>query len=405
MAYMMAMMNALSKNMNNQNNQNNQNTNGINQMKIPVPFYNPWKASQRDKNFLANQTMSQVLAGSYYDFPRLQHVPFSFVKSYEPPSPMGICEVNVVSDHILDVVEQCADKGKDYEKTRNNKMNPITVNVVGREFNGTNLETNEEIRDELFNIRTTYCNNFSNAKFFPLKKDECTYLKIVTVIRPSFPMPNSFLPHHETFRTALVTIAPIKVNPSSYLSGSTYLDGKMRPNDFVDTLTTIECIFQLAINKQHPVLILPPFGHNDIDNNPVDDIIKIYNYCIYKYGHIFKKIIIAIPKFYPKEILNKYQENIINPMSMVSEIDKKYEKEAAQKEFLLSSKKSKNEQIFKQKLQEDKNLSNHSGSNVSNNTNTNENIKNNLKNPPQFTPEQTEFIKAMMANLLEKQNK
>lgn len=374
MAYLMAtMLNAM----------NNGKTDGQKnqQMRMPAPVYNPWKSSQKEKNFLAGQTMAQAIAGSYANFPKLQHVPFSFVKSYEPPSPMGICEVNVVSDHILDVVEMYSEKGKDYEKTKNNGMNPITVNIVGRDFNGTNLESNEEIRDELFNIRTTYCNNFSTTKLFPLKKDECTYLKIVTVIRPSFPMPTVFLPHNQTFRTALITIAPIKVDVSTYISGDNIMNGKMCPNDFVDTLTTIECIFQLAIWKQHPVLILPPFGHNDIDNNPVDDIIKIYNYCIYKYGHVFKKIIIAIPKYYPKEILQRYQDKIVNPMGMVNDIDKKYEKEESKKQFISSN-----------------------IANTSNKIKTESEENNNKTKTSKFTPEQLEFMKMMMLNMGNKNN-
>lgn len=356
MAYMMAMMNAMNKNINGNSGQ----------MQMSVPFYNPWKASPRDKNFLANQTMAQSIAGAYAAFFKPSHVQFSFIKTFEPPIPMGICEVKVVSDHILDVVEHYSEKGNDYEKTRNNGMNPVTVNVVGRDFMGINLGTNEEMRDELVNIRTTYSNSFSNTKAFPLKKDECTYLKIVTIIRQSFPMPNSFLPFPQTFRTALITIAPIQADPATYIDGENYLDGKMCANDFVDTLTTIECIFQLAIWKQHPVLILPPFGHNDIDNNPVDDIIKIYNYCIYKYGHMFKKIIIAIPKFYPKEILSRYQEKIVNPIELVVDIDKKYEKEEVKKQVLMSQNK--------------KELNN--------------------DNPPKFTTDQMEFMKLMMQNMM-----
>lgn len=369
MAYIMSMMGAMNKN------------SGVNQS-VVVPFYNPWKASSRDKNFLANQTVAQSIAGAYTAFPKYSHLPFSFIKNFEPPNPMGICDVSVVSEHILDVVEHYSEKGINYEKTKNNGMNPITVNVVGRDFNGSNLGTNEELRDELLNIRTTFSNSFSNTKAFPLKKDECTYLKIVTVIRQSFPMPNSFLPVPQTFRTGLITIAPIQVNPETYVDGENYLDGKMCSNDFVDTLTTIECIFQLALWKQHPVLILPPFGHNDTDNNPVDDIIKIYNYCIYKYGHAFKKIIIAIPKFYPKEILTRYQKNIVKPLEMVVDIDKKYEKEEVKKQVL------KSQQFNKSNQSNQPNQSNQS----------------NKKTEPKFTQEQMEFMQNMMANMLNNSN-
>jgi hypothetical protein len=293
-----------------------------------TPYYNPWKASPKDKNFLSNQTMSQCIVGSYSSFPKFEHKLYGFTKSFEPPNPMGICEVNIINEHILDVVEKYSEKGINYfnnDSNSTNNFNPITVNVVGQNFSGSNLGNNEELRDELINIRTTYSNTFSDTKIFPLKKDECSYLKIVSIIRSSFPIINSFLPFHETFRTAMITSSPIQVDPETYVSGENYIDGKMCANDFVDTLTKIEAIFQFSIYKQHPILILPPFGHNDIDNNPIDDIIKIYNYCIYKYGHVFKKIIIAIPKFYPKEILLRYQKKIINPFELVKDVDRKYQ--------------------------------------------------------------------------------
>jgi hypothetical protein len=341
--------------------------NGNNQQHIN-PVYNPLKESEKDKAYLAGQTMSQVVAGTYKLFHKFAHAPFGFQKNYEPPEPSGICEVEVVSDHILDVVEKYSEKGPNYKATPNNGMNPITVNVVGREFVGSNLEINEEIRDELMNIRTNFSGTLNDSRAFPLKNDECTYLKFVTIIRQSYPSPQRFLPHPLTFRTALITISPTQTDPSNYVEGCNYLDGKMNANDFVDTLTTIECIFQLAFLKRHPVLILPPFGHNEKDNNPVNDIVKIYNYCIFKYGHLFKKIIIGIPKYYPKEILKTYQAGIINPMDLVKHIDKKYDKEAFSKQIIATQSHKKQDK---------------------------------QKKETKFTPEQMEMMKTLMSSMIQ----
>jgi len=216
-----------------------------------------------------------------------------------------------------------------------NQMYPVVVNIVGKNFDGSNLEINDNIRDVLMNIRTTFSNTFPTKTEFPLKKDESTYLKIVTVIRPSCPIENNqnkFLPITKSFSHSMITVSPIETQ--KLLSGKNFIDGKMCSKDFITTTTTIECIFQLANHKQHQVLILPPFGHNEHDNNPIDDIIKIYNYCIYKYGQYFKKIIIAIPKYYPKEIFDKYNNEIIKPNKLILDIEKKYEKEALKKQVM-----------------------------------------------------------------------
>ena len=349
-----------------------------------TPIFDPDRIKQQEKNYLANQTVGQSRAGQYELFSKWRHVTFPFVKNYQVPDPLGICEVVVVSDHLLDVAEQYAERGNEY-KTPNNNMNPVVLNVVGCEFSGSNLERNEEIRDELINIRTTFNNTFLKTCPFPLKKEECTYLKFVTVIRPKFPMNNTFLPFAQTFPVAMITTCPIKI--TEYLSGNTVMNGKMKATDFIDTLTIIECVFQLAIWRQHPILILPPFGHDKHDANPVDDIISVYNYCIYKYGHMFKKIIIAVPKYTLKEILVKYQKGIIKPNEMVVEIDKAYEKEEIKKQVLNSQKKPKKTVTI---TEVDESYDEQNNNNNNNNNNTNNNNMNGI------TKEQMEMFMKMM---------
>jgi predicted nucleotidyltransferase len=136
----------------------------------------------------------------------------------------------------------------------------------------------------------------------------------------------------------MITTAPIKVE-------TLLKDNKMNSNDFINTCTIIETVFQTAIARGHPILILTPFGHEE-ENNPISDIIKVYNYCIYKYGHWFKRIIVAVPTYYPKSVFDSYQQNIINPIDIVSEIDD--ECEADEMRQCLMSKSTTNKQLENQ---------------------------------------------------------
>lgn len=345
-------------------------------------IFDPMRLGKKEKEFLMKQTIYNSKYGPYEKLAKFKHVLYAYYKDFPLSEPNQLCEVSVEYDHCLDVAEKFASKGFDYNLV--NPLNPVVVNVVGREFNGSNLEIGEEMRDELINIRTTFSNTFDNDNQFPLQKDECTYLKVVTIIRPSCPHNSQpFIPLMETFRIGLITISPIITQ--KLLNGKDFIDGKMTASDFISTLTTIECIFQCAIWKQHTVLILPPFGNNDEDNNPINDIIKIYNYCILKYGHMFKKIIIGIPKYYPKDMFTMYKKQIFNPHDLVAEIDKKYEKEEIKKQILLQQKNETNNKLNNQNTK-------------SNNQNNKLNNQNNSEQ--QFSQEQIEMFMKMMPSMM-----
>lgn len=287
-----------------------------------VMTFDPTKCDTRFKKTMMNQTIAQTKIGMYKNLPKFKPLTSSYYQDYNPGPPTNICEVSVVFEHVIDAAEPYAEKGLNYNS--GNNMNPVVLNVVGNEFMGTNLESSENVRDELINIRTTFNNTIGTNSVFPMKEDECVYSKIVTVIRPKYPM--SFLPYPQTYRFGLITAAPIKVE--DLLS-----ENRMKANDYVRTCTILECVFQTAISTRHMTLVLPPFGHED-DGNPVDDIIKIYNYCILKYGHMFQKIIIGVPPYYPKGIFEAYKQGIINPMELVASVDKKYEQELLKKNLM-----------------------------------------------------------------------
>ena len=292
-------------NPNNQNNSNNVN--------IQNKIYDPAQLDNRKKKGLISDNIRQSVVGLYQMFPKFRPVTCSFVTNFNPGLPSNICEINVVNLHSIDAAENFTEKGINFTPTNN--MNPAILNVVGKDFTGTNFEMNEDIRDEMINLRTSFNNTIGTHNPYPLKETDCVYSTFVGVIRPK--NLNGFLPYPQIFRFSMITTSPLK-------KPKMLDDNRMCTTDFIKTCSTIECVFQAAISAGHPILILTPFGHDE-DENPVDDIIKIYNYCIFKYGHRFRQIIVAIPPFYPKKIFENYDKNIVRLQNLVAEVDAKYD--------------------------------------------------------------------------------
>lgn len=296
------------------------------QQMAPIIF-DPAKMDSRVKKTLISQNISQSKIGMYKMYPKFRPITCNFTSKYNPGPPSNICEVSVVHEHSIDVAEKYAEYGINF--TNENKMNPVVMNVVGKDFTGTNFESNDEIRDEMINLRTSFNNTIGTQSPFPVNNTECIYAKSVVTIRPKNPM-MGFLPYPQTFRFAMISASPIK-NPKMLD------DERMCSAEFVKTCSIIECIFQTAIAGFHPVLILTPFGHDE-DENPIDDIVKIYNYCIFKYGHRFRNIIIAVPPFCPKEMFEKYNQ-VVRPQNLTADIDSKYDKIEMQKNLQKNTKK------------------------------------------------------------------
>jgi len=166
------------------------------------------------------------------------------------------------------------------------------------------------------------------------------------------------------YRVAFITACPIPQESSRVKRFSSA--------DFVKTCTIIENVFQIAIGLNHQVLILTPFGHEE-DNNPIEDIIKIYNFCIMKYGHKLKSIIIAIPPYYPKNLFTMYSQNIIKPNELVQEVDNKYDGLVIQKK--IQEKFSNNRKNNDSDSNSDSNSNSNSEKNIANKTDDSSNHK------------------------------
>jgi len=299
----------MTKMMNNISQMGNKNTNSC---------PDPSNIEKRKKSYIISQNISASISGSYKNIRKYDPM----CNSYESMSDneLGkidhICEVKVIHEHALDIASTITDIGvKNF--TKQNKLNPVILNVVGKDFLGRSYETSDEMRDETLNLRTTFCTSTTRNNVLPIKENHCLHTKNILVIRPKNVslQPNVLLPISSIYRTDVITTCPITQEKNTK---------KMNSNDFIKTCTTIECVFQTALALSNYTLILTPFGYVT-DNNPTSDIIKIYNYCIMKYGHKFKSIIIAIPSYYPKQIFDEYQNDIVKPNELCKIIDDKYE--------------------------------------------------------------------------------
>ena len=277
----------------------------------PNPIFNPTTLDPKYKKMLVNQTISNTKIGLYQSLPKPKTIGFQYQPNYNPSSINNICMVNVVYEHSLDLVERYADIGTDLTQT--NGLNPAIMNVVGSDFNGTSFDN--DIRDDMINLRTTFNNSVGSSNPYPMKETECVHSRMIYEIRDPY---KGFLPWDKITRFSLITVSPIK-------QPTLLNESQMYSEYYIKTCAKIETFFQTAIAGNNSILILTPFGDKQ-DGNPQDDIIKIYNYCIFKYGHKFKEILIAIPKYYPVLVFDKYNNNIIRLNNIVEHVDMAHDK-------------------------------------------------------------------------------
>lgn len=267
-------------------------------------------SNNSSKKIIMNQNMAQSKFGVYKDCLTGRAEKCQYSNNFNLGPPEIICNVYVIKGHPLDIVENFCAKGMNAGII--NGINPVLLCVVGNEFSGANIQSSEDMRDEIFNLRTTFNNSFSQNNPYPLKNNECVYNRSITVIRRATMEP--IIPK-DLYRFGLITSSPI-FKPQLN-------NGKMKAVDFLNMASNIETIFQTAIRASHNLIILTPFGHTE-DEVPQEDIVQIYNSCIFKYSHHFKYIIIGIHAENGIQLFNLFNENIIRPQELTKEIDYKY---------------------------------------------------------------------------------
>jgi len=286
--------------------------------------------NNKTKQAFINQNISHSKFGMYSQCVTGPCIKNMFNQNFNIGEVNNICEVDVVNMHAIDAIKEYCQLGFN-AGFKDGWINPVSMCTVGDDFIGSNYPQSEGIRDDTYNIRTNYNTITKNNNPFPLKQNECVYNRFVTVIRDQNLNPITDL--QNLYRFGLISVAPI--NKPKLLD-----ENRMHSVDFIKTMCTVETIFQTAIAGSHNVLVLTPFGNTE-DDVPQEDIVKIFNSCIFKYGHRFKKIIVAVPIWYGTYMFDLFSNEIIRPQLFEEESETKIKKKKS-KEVVKTKSKSEN---------------------------------------------------------------
>jgi uncharacterized protein (TIGR02452 family) len=161
-----------------------------------------------------------------------------------------------------------------------NKM--LVLNLASWKKYGGGVARGAMAQEEELFRKTDYGIHYG-AELYPLKMNEFVCTPNVTVVKDEHYrdiLPMIFV------RFDAIAIAGIS-NPS-LTSHNTLVT-----RDYELTKNKIETIFKFAILNGHTNLVLGALGCG-VFNNPPNDIIAIYNYCLCKYNGFFKNVVFAI---------------------------------------------------------------------------------------------------------------
>jgi len=258
----------------------------------------------KTKQVYITQNITACKLGFYMNCPTSKALKTTFVPNFNISEPQNIANVYVVNVHPLDLAAEFCNRGLNVELKEG--LSPVMMSTVYREtFFGTNYNQSEGIVDDIFNLRTNFNMITQNGNPFPIKDKECVYNKFLTVIRDNKYNP---FPLQNTYTFALITLSSIHKPPLVD-------ENRMGSAEFLNMMSTVETLFQTAIYYGHNVLILTPLGYAD-DDVPQEDVIKIYNSLIFKYQHMFRYIVVAVPEFLGSDVYNLYEANIVVPQEL-----------------------------------------------------------------------------------------
>lgn len=197
-------------------------------------------------------------------------------------------DVHVKSVHSLILVKELI------------KKNPVIVNIVSSEFDGSALS----LFDDFLAMKTNFCQCIS-SELFPISKN-IIYTPFISIIRDE-----EFKINIKSIVTSAMITASLVVNPR-------IIEKKyMNLTDHTNTIEIIETIFQTCIKAGHDTII---FGNLACKYNkiPFEDIVDILNLSILKYGGSFKYIYFAIPRIDQFDALqyDYFFKKIIRPQEL-----------------------------------------------------------------------------------------
>jgi hypothetical protein len=273
---------------------------------------NPNNINAFYKRNMINQNIFHSAYGMYKSLPTGRCSKNIYTSKYQPGIINKICDVKVINKNPIDILDALLEKGPQHLVGPNK---PLVLQSIGDTFTQSRIGSGEGLRDQLFVLRTNFSNVCKINDPFPLKNNECAYIPLVTVIRDNT---GNFVQYDKLFTYSLILAVPV-------CSPDKIDDDKMNIKDYMTTLVKLETVFQTAIACGHTIFIITPFGLENVDNNPVEDLIKILNYCIFKYGHKFDNIILSVPEYFPENIYTLFSDNLVNPQELTKEVDIKYE--------------------------------------------------------------------------------
>jgi hypothetical protein len=197
----------------------------------------------------------------------------AYLHNFQMPQPSEFPMVEITAEYTLDIAKEYVLKGN----------NPIVLNLVTKQFDGTNIEACAGIKDENINYRTNFFQTINAMSLYPLPDGRVVY------------SPRIFLVRDGSLGWELpANVKHIAMITASVINDPPLVDENMMDEDsYIKTAHTIEAVFQTAYYYHHDILILNDFGCRD-DKLPISDIIDIYNGALLKYGHLFKQIIFSI---------------------------------------------------------------------------------------------------------------
>lgn len=262
--------------------------------------------NQKTKQVFITQNITACKLGFYMNCPTSKALKTTYVSNFSIPEAQSIADVYIVNSHPIDLVSEFCNRGINVEPK--DGLRPVVMCTVNREtFFGTNFNQSEGMIDDLYNLRCNYNMITQNGNPFPIKDKESIYNKFLTVIRDQKFNP---IPLQNTYTFSVITISSIHKPPLVD-------ENRMGSVEFLNLMSTVETLFQTAIYYGHNVLILSPIGYSE-DDVPQEDVIKIYNCMIFKYQHMFRYIVVAVPEFIGSDVYALYESNIIIPQEIAS---------------------------------------------------------------------------------------
>lgn len=229
-----------------------------------------------------------------------------YYEGFDPGMVESMFKVYVLPSSPLEVVEEFRDE----------KIKPIIINEIGREFNGmvSDIENLRGIKDYDMMIKTSLSRTVNIKNKYPIERDDhCVYTQIVTTI-----MDKQFR-YYNTLKGRPIYSVLTYVIPDGMKKVK---ENMLTSKDFIRITKNIETLFQSACVTRSNVLILTPYG---VDSEvPQEDVIKVYNFLISKYGHHFTHVIVAVSENLGSDIYKMYKEKIINNQNIEKRVDNQF---------------------------------------------------------------------------------